>query len=273
MHVFCMNLPHSDAPFVKAYPAETTEAFLDGHVSAFAFFGGVPLSILYDNTKLAVARILGDGQRTRTRAFTELISHYLFRGRFGRLGKVNDKGKVEGLVKYTQRRFMTPLPHAASFDALNAALEARCLARQDEHSGRHEETIGERLLRDLAALRVLPAGPFEPCEKKPARVSSTALVRYRMNDDSVPATYAFRDVLVKGFVDRVLVVAGAEVIARSAGNRSFMIEENVARQPCGTLWASFIFIRGRGSARAVRLPPAPRTRSTVCRAPLRVGHG
>jgi transposase len=33
---------------VKAYPAETTEAFLDGHVSAFAFFGGVPRSILYD---------------------------------------------------------------------------------------------------------------------------------------------------------------------------------------------------------------------------------
>ena len=44
-----MDVPHSDASFMKAYPAETTEAFLDGHVSAFAFFGGVPLSILYDN--------------------------------------------------------------------------------------------------------------------------------------------------------------------------------------------------------------------------------
>src|SRR4051812_25610967 len=50
-----------------AHPAETTEAFLDGHVSAFAFFGEVPQSILYDNTKLAVARIVGDGQRIRTR--------------------------------------------------------------------------------------------------------------------------------------------------------------------------------------------------------------
>lgn len=69
MHVFRMDLPHSDVPFVKAYPAETTEAFLDGHVSAFGFFGGVPSSILYDNTKLAVARILGDGRRARTRAF------------------------------------------------------------------------------------------------------------------------------------------------------------------------------------------------------------
>jgi transposase len=56
LHVFCFDLPQSDACFVKAYPAETTEAFLDGHVSAFAFFGGVPISILYDNLKIAVAR-------------------------------------------------------------------------------------------------------------------------------------------------------------------------------------------------------------------------
>ena len=39
IHFFCMDVPHADAPFVKAYPAETTEAFLDGHVSAFDFFG------------------------------------------------------------------------------------------------------------------------------------------------------------------------------------------------------------------------------------------
>ena len=117
LHVFCFDLPHSDACFVKAYPAETTEAFLDGHVSAFTFFGGVPLSILYDNLKIAVARILGDGKRTRTRSFTELLSHYLFDDRFGRPGKGNDKGKVEALVKYTRANFLTPMPHAASFAA------------------------------------------------------------------------------------------------------------------------------------------------------------
>ena len=91
-----MSLPHSDACFVKAYPGETTEAFCDGHVAGFAFFGGVPRSILYDNTKIAVARILGDGKRQRTRVFSELRSHYLFEDRFGRPGKGNDKGKVEG---------------------------------------------------------------------------------------------------------------------------------------------------------------------------------
>ena len=74
----CLDLPHSEAHFVKAYPAERIEAFLDGDNAAFAFLGGVPKSILYDNTKLAVARILGGGERQRTRAFAELQSHHLF---------------------------------------------------------------------------------------------------------------------------------------------------------------------------------------------------
>ena len=47
---------------MKAKSAGTTEAFLDGHVSAFAFRGGVPQSILYDNTEAGGGRILGDGR-------------------------------------------------------------------------------------------------------------------------------------------------------------------------------------------------------------------
>ena len=214
IHFLCMDLPHSDACFVKAYPRETTEAFLNGHVAAFAFFAGVPLSILYDNTKIAVAKICGDGRRERTRAFTELVSHYLFRDRFGRPGKGNDKGKVEGLVKFARSNFMTPAPEAASFEALNADLERRCRARQDERTGRQAESIGTRLLADRAVLRALPAVPLEPCETRAARVSSTALVRYHGNDYSVPTAYGFRDVLVKGFVDEVVILCGGIEIAR-----------------------------------------------------------
>ena len=211
IHFLCMDLPQSDACFVKAYPRETTEAFLDGHVSAFAFFGGVPLSILYDNTKIAVAKICGDRKRQRTRPFTELVSHYLFRDRFGRPGKGNDKGKVEGLVKHARTNFMVPIPHAASFDELNVMLAGRCQARQAERAGRHVETIGERMAADLAALRSLPAVPLEPCEKRAARVSSIALVRYRTNDYSVPTAYGFQDVVVKGFV---VILCGGKEIAR-----------------------------------------------------------
>ena len=87
IHVFFMDLPHSDAPFMKAYPAETTEAFLDGHVSAFAFSAASRFPSCTTTPRLAVARICGDGKRERTRAFSELISHYLFQDRFGRPGQ------------------------------------------------------------------------------------------------------------------------------------------------------------------------------------------
>ncbi len=211
VHFFCMILPHSDAWFVKAYPRETTEAFLDGHVSAFAFFGGVPRSILYDNSNLAVARIMGDGERRRTQAFSHLQSHYLFRDRFGRPGKGNDKGKVEALVKTARRKFFVPIPRVVDLDRLNEHLMAGCLARLDTLEG------GERamaLMADLEALRSLPAVPFEACEHRAGRVSSTALVRYRLVDYSVPVAFAHRAVMIKGYVERVEIACGQEIIAR-----------------------------------------------------------
>ncbi len=206
-HVFFMILPHSGAWFVKAYPRETAEAFLDGHVSAFAFFGGVPQSILYDNTTLAVAKILGDGTRRRTHAFSHLQSHYLFRDRFARPGKGNDKGSVEALVKIGRRTFFVPIPRVSGFDLLNENLAAGCLARLDKLAG------DGALLADLDALRPLPAMPFDACEQRAGRVSSTSLVRYRTVDYSVPVAYAHREVMVKGYVDRVEIACGATVIA------------------------------------------------------------
>jgi transposase len=130
IHFFAMDLPHSDACLVQAYPAESTEAFCEGHKVSLEFFGGVPQSILYDNTKLAVARILGDGTRRRTRIFSELQSHYLFADRFGRPGKGNDKGKVEGLVGYARRNFMVPIPRAASCGQDARALDRDSVAIQ-----------------------------------------------------------------------------------------------------------------------------------------------
>ena len=214
VHYFVLDLPHSDGCFVKAYPGETTEAFLDGHVSAFAFLGGVPQSILYDNTKLAVARILGGGRRQRTRAFTELQSHYLFEDRFGRPGQGNDKGSVEGTVGYARRNFLVPVPRAESFAALNIHLEEKCLERMDAVLRGHTETIGQRMERDLEALAPLPAAAYEACDQQATRVSSLSLVRYRTNDYSVPVAYGHREVLVKGYVDQVVVSCGAQVIAR-----------------------------------------------------------
>jgi len=213
-HLFIMDLPHSDDCFVTAFPAETTEAFLEGHVRAFAYFGGVPTRILYDNTRLAVARILGDGQRQKTRAFSELQSHYLFAEKFGRPAKGNDKGKVENLVGYARRNFMVPVPRASSWEQLNAHLEADGRQRRQRRLRGHAETISERFQVDRATMLPLPASPFEACEKVVVRVSSLSLVRYRTNDYSVPTEYGHRQVLVKGYVDRVEIFSGSELIAR-----------------------------------------------------------
>ena len=214
VHYFVLDLPHSDGCFVKAYPAETTEAFCDGHVSAFSFLGGVPQSIVYDNTKLAVAKILGDGRRKRTRVFSELQSHYLFEDRFGRPGKGNDKGKVEGLVGYVRRNFLVPIPSFESYEALNAYLEERCLGRMEDRLRGHDETIDQRMERDLEALLPLPAAPYDASDKHVSRVSSLSLVRYRTNDYSVPVAYGHRDVLVRGYVNEVVISCGSEIIAR-----------------------------------------------------------
>ena len=225
IHYFVLDLPHSDGCFVKAYPAETTEAFCDGHMSAFTFLGGVPRSILYDNTRLAVAKILGDGRRKRTRVFSELVSHYLFEDRFGRPGKGNDKGKVEGLVGYARRNFLVPIPSYGSFDELNAHLEEKCLERRERRLRGHKETIGERMVRDIDVLLPLPSTPYDASDKHTTRVSSLSLVRYRTNDYSVPVAYGHREVLVRGYVDRVVISCGAEVIARH--RRSYQRDDYV----------------------------------------------
>jgi hypothetical protein len=185
----------------------------------------VPSSILYDNTKLAVARILGDGKRQRTRIFSELQSHYLFADRFGRPGKGNDKGKVEGLVGYARRNFMVPIPHALDFAELNARLLECCRRRWGERLRGHDETIGERLVRDRGALLPLPPAPYDACEKMAARVSSLSLVRYRGNDYSVPTAYGHREVLIRGYVHEVVIACAAQQIERHT--RSYKREDFV----------------------------------------------
>lgn len=213
VNVFNMSLPQSDTCFVKAYPRENTESFCDGHVSAFAFIGGIPSDILYDNTKIAVAKIMENKERKKTKAFTELQSHYLFKDHFARPGKGNDKGKVEGVVGFARRNFMVPVPSFDSFDDLNAHLKKCCEERQKDILRGHKTSIKERFALDQKALSPLPERPYDPCVVSSARVSSTSLVRYKETDYSVPVRYGYQDVFVKAYVDKVLIIKGSEVIA------------------------------------------------------------
>lgn len=168
-HVFALDLPHSDACSIRAYPAANTEAWLVGHVHAFSFFGAVPRSVLYDNDRCLIAKILPDGTRKRTQRFSAMLSLYVIGDRHGRPGKRNDKGKVEGLVGYGRRNFMVPMPCFADWNAFNDYLEEQCRKRQGDILRGHKISIGERLAFDLVAMRDLPPAPFDACVCKAVR--------------------------------------------------------------------------------------------------------
>ena len=80
---------------------------------------------------------------------------------------------------YARRNFLVPIPSFASFDELNGHLEQRCLERLERRLRGHDETIGQRMERDLEALLPLPATPCDASDKHVSRVSSLSLVRYR----------------------------------------------------------------------------------------------
>src|ERR1017187_6545386 len=146
---FVMALPYSDAPFVMAFERECTETFWEGHVQAFEFFGGVPRRITYDNTKVAVAQILGGGKERRlTQGFLQLKSHYLFNHHFCRVARGNEKGVVEGLVKFTRLNFFVPVPQVRDLAELNAYLRQRCVEDQQRRLRGQAGTKAQLLVED-----------------------------------------------------------------------------------------------------------------------------
>lgn len=117
---------YSDAIFIQAFPRECTEAFLEGHRRAFDFFGGVPTRISYDNSKIAVAAIMGSRERKVTREFQRLKSHHLFVDHFCLVRRPNEKGHVERLVDFSRSNFLVTVPRVDSLEVLNVRLADDC---------------------------------------------------------------------------------------------------------------------------------------------------
>jgi transposase len=181
---FALALPYSDAMFIVAYPRECTETFQDGHVRAFRFMGGVPTRIRYDNARTSVIQITGSRSRKLTDGFLELQSHYLFEARFCRVGRPNEKGVVEGIVKFARLNYLVPVPEVASFSELNRYLEERCREDLNRRLRGQKAPKGELLKEDQAAFLELPS-PFEACRQVSTRVDKLSLVRFDSNDYSV----------------------------------------------------------------------------------------
>jgi transposase len=207
---------YSNYPFVLALPTERTEAILAGMVAAFDFFAAVPREVWWDNPK-TVAKLIFPGRRREPHPrYAALASHYAFDPRYCLPAHGNEKPDAESAVKAVQRRFATPVPRVADLDELNREFRRLCLAEQTRtvESMSGPFLIGDRFAEELAVAGGLPKGAFDPCIEVPAvAVDKYQLVIFDRNRYSVPKPYAFQSVAVKGYVDRVVAVAGGRVIA------------------------------------------------------------
>ncbi|MBU0609429.1 MAG: IS21 family transposase [Armatimonadetes bacterium] len=216
--IFLMALPYSDAFFMMCVPRECTESFWEGHVRAFAFFGGVPTRISYDNSKIAAEKIIGAHSRKLTDGFLQLASHYLFDYHFCTVRRPNEKGLVEGTGGYARRNFLVPVPDMADYDALNAYLLGCCQNDLQRQLRGQAGRKADLLKQDQSAFIALPAAPFDACRKQAARSNSLSLVRFHDNDYSVPVCWAHHEMTVKGYWDRVEICRGAESVASHQRN-------------------------------------------------------
>lgn len=208
-----MSLPYSDAVYVQAYEKICTEVFWDGHIRAFAFFGGVPCRISYDNEKVMVAKVLLNHRRRLTDGFLQLQSHYLFKEHFCNVARGNEKGVVESMVRYTRSNFMVPVPEVRSLEELNRALEDRCRQELGRTLRGKAKSKAALLEEERPHFIGLPAAPFDACRVRTCTASSLSLVRFDRNDYSVPVRYAHYETVVKGYIDRIVVCRGDERIA------------------------------------------------------------
>lgn len=152
---FVMRLMYSGRDFVRLYEKADQLSFLDAHVRAFTYLGGVPHRVVYDNLSAAVKKIIGS-ERQLTERFMALVSHYLFEPCFARPGEGHDKGGVEARGKGIRLRHLTPVPTGQSLAEISEVL-----LREVEMAFTQEHELAEerRCLRELPAQsRLRPGG-------------------------------------------------------------------------------------------------------------------
>ena len=186
--LFGMRACFSGASYWEAFPAQTQTAFLEGHVRAFEWFGGVFETIRYDNLGAAVRKVLRGRRRVETDRFVALRSHYLFSSEFTTAGLAgaHEKGGIEGEVGRFRRRHLVPVVDVRSLGELNQVLQA-CLEHDLKRTiGGRAQIVGEMLWTERGRLRPLPAGAFTASEYATVSVDQKSLVTIRQCRYSVP---------------------------------------------------------------------------------------
>jgi transposase len=213
--MFCMWLSYSGRAFHVAFSHQAQEAFLEGHVLAFAHFGGVPVRVRYDNLRAAVIKVLFGRGRVESERFIALRSHYGFDSFFCEpgLAGAHEKGGVEGEVGRFRRRHLVPVPVVADMGELNALIAAGDAADDERRIGRRADTVGEMAALERAVLAPLPAEPFDAAAEIDAIVDTKGRICVRQSHYSVPVGLARRTVRVRLGAQAFEVIADGRVVA------------------------------------------------------------
>jgi transposase len=227
--MFVMRLSASGKAFHFASFNQAQEVFIEGHVRAFEYFGGVPRRVRYDNLKTAVVRPLKGRSRVETERFVALRSHYLFDSFFCLPGVngAHEKGGVEGEIGRFRRRHLVPVPDLASLLELNVLIEAGDVLDDDRHVDGRRLSVGEHFALETAHLSALPAEHFASELVLSCRVDTKSRVCVRQNFYSVPVTYAGQRVTVRLGANTVSAHDGTRVLAahdRSPGKGREVLE-------------------------------------------------
>jgi len=216
VHLFVMRASFSGAAFCQASLVETQQAFLELHVEAFAWFGGVFAEIRFDNLTSAVKKVLKGRRRVESDRFVALRSHYLFASQFTTPGieGAHEKGGVEGEVGRFRRNHLVPVPRVADLAELNAMLLGGCERDLGRRIDGRPGTVGEAWAAERPLLVVLPAEPFDACEAAAPRVDQKSLVTIRQNRYSVPVALAGLKVSARVGAREITINHGGRVVAR-----------------------------------------------------------
>jgi transposase len=208
LKLFCMRSKAGGKHFVQCFPCERQQALFEGHIRAFDFFGGVFPVLIYDNLTTAVEKVFRGRDRKLRENFLKFQAYYNFSPRFCNPGQGHEKGGVEGLVGYSRRNYMVPVPEADGLEELNRYLLEQCHSHGEHRIAGKEKTVNELYEEEKRYLLPLPEVPFSNIETYAGKVDKYSTVVVDKNRYSVPNRYVGLRVNVVAYVGRVEIFHG-----------------------------------------------------------------
>ncbi|MFH8577232.1 IS21 family transposase [Streptomyces zaomyceticus] len=215
--LFTLRLSYSGKAVHRVYATASQEAFLEGHVEAFAVLGGVPsVHIRYDNLRPAVKQVLFGRSRLESARWASFKSWYQFSAFYCAPGEdgAHEKGGVEHEGGRFRRKHLVPPPQVESLAELNERLAAIDIAEDARHVHGRPTSIGFDFEAERERLRPLPADGYDCGIDLTPTVARNSRITVRQCYYSVPAKFIGTKVRVKLRANELWVFDGRKVVAR-----------------------------------------------------------